>query len=162
MFSTYFGFSGICRLSTNYKLCDFSCVVCVPEHLHKLSNMLKSILLLWRFAGRSSPFLRRRERKSRTLRLLTVFRFFTRPSESSTCVLTVLMSCRNLYDHIFSTLKWAWEDSNLRPSDYESPALTAELQALTSSNSSNSDHFSKHTFDAGIDFQDIRHQFMTN
>ena len=24
---------------------------------------------------------------------------------------------------------WAWQDSNLRPRDYESPALSAELQA---------------------------------
>lgn len=28
--------------------------------------------------------------------------------------------------------EWAWRDSNPRPSDYESPALTAELQARRS------------------------------
>ena len=28
--------------------------------------------------------------------------------------------------------EWAWRDSNPRPSDYESPALTTELQALGS------------------------------
>ena len=28
--------------------------------------------------------------------------------------------------------EWAWKDSNLQPDDYESPALTIELQALVS------------------------------
>jgi len=36
-------------------------------------------------------------------------------------------------------LKWARQDSNLGPRDYESPALTAELQAHLTMKSINSD-----------------------
>jgi hypothetical protein len=35
-----------------------------------------------------------------------------------------------------SAFEWARQDSNLGPRDYESPALTAELQAQTSPNKS--------------------------
>ena len=47
-------------------------------------------------------------------------------------------------------LKWARQDSNLGPRDYESPALTAELQAQFTRERGNLALAQEQLFDTGI------------